>query len=491
MIHPQIINAITRGEILRFSRLPDDLPDGLDPNGVKFVQDGTKSFLSVPLIARSIVLGALSIGTFLQSHTWQNDEVSQIQLIGEIIAGAILRKRSHLALVAEMKRRREVEERNTTILNATVVGFWITDLSGHIVEVNNAYCHMVGYSRDELLSMHINDLDNRYEDPSQVEQFVRQLADKGSAVFETRHRCKDGSFVDLEISNTQLSDNHQVISFFRDVTAIKKAGREIAERLEFETLLSDFSAALIRLPAGGLAETLNIWLKRLALFLDIDRCVVSEYHPDSNTLEDIQVYASPGLPDALADRSVRSAIGFEQTFKHGEVLKYDRIPEDLPAGDLLFDSLLLHEGTKSFLAIPLGSGPHTIGIIAFGAIREAKSWPEDILRRLQLAARILTNALLREHAFQAVEQRLEFEHLVSGFSADLMEQSPDELDDVISIWLTKISSFLQVDRLGVAEFVDDKTGFVYFMIILIPTSDCPQVRPTCFQPCASFPTFFG
>jgi PAS domain-containing protein len=46
------------------------------------------------------------------------------------------------------------------VQNATE-GFFITDMESNILDVNNAFCHMTGYSRDELLNMGLYDLDVR------------------------------------------------------------------------------------------------------------------------------------------------------------------------------------------------------------------------------------------------------------------------------------------------------------------------------------------
>ena len=48
-----------------------------------------------------------------------------------------------------------------TVLRTTSDGFWITDIehNGRILFVNDAYCEMIGYTRQELLQMNIRDID--------------------------------------------------------------------------------------------------------------------------------------------------------------------------------------------------------------------------------------------------------------------------------------------------------------------------------------------
>ncbi|TXT33942.1 MAG: multi-sensor signal transduction histidine kinase, partial [Comamonadaceae bacterium] len=50
--------------------------------------------------------------------------------------------------IEEMLRRNE-EEQFKVMIRASLDGFWITDLRGHFLEVNDAYCVLMGYSREE------------------------------------------------------------------------------------------------------------------------------------------------------------------------------------------------------------------------------------------------------------------------------------------------------------------------------------------------------
>ena len=53
---------------------------------------------------------------------------------------------------------RDREEQHRTILHTAMDGFWIVDAKGRLLEVNQAYCMMSGYTEQELLGMCITSL---------------------------------------------------------------------------------------------------------------------------------------------------------------------------------------------------------------------------------------------------------------------------------------------------------------------------------------------
>jgi diguanylate cyclase (GGDEF)-like protein/PAS domain S-box-containing protein len=80
-------------------------------------------------------------------------------------------------------------------------GFCMFDNQGTLLDVNQGYCTLSGYSRDALLCLNIRDI----EDPTSVEYGSRQRTDMLSTdnhLFESRHRRKDGSVWDVEIASS-------------------------------------------------------------------------------------------------------------------------------------------------------------------------------------------------------------------------------------------------------------------------------------------------
>ncbi|MES9918253.1 MAG: PAS domain S-box protein, partial [Candidatus Thiodiazotropha sp. 4PDIV1] len=50
-------------------------------------------------------------------------------------------------------------ERYQSVIQTASDGFWVIDIHGNILEVNDSYCRLSGYTREELLKMHISEID--------------------------------------------------------------------------------------------------------------------------------------------------------------------------------------------------------------------------------------------------------------------------------------------------------------------------------------------
>ena len=126
---------------------------------------------------------------------------------------------------------KEYAEWYSTILRTTRDGYNLVDASGRLVEVNDNYCQMTGFSREELLGRSISDLD---ADESKEVAFshIRKIFKTGSDRFETRHRTKDGGVISVEVSVVLHSQKQQLIVFVRDITEQKQAEKTILESEE-------------------------------------------------------------------------------------------------------------------------------------------------------------------------------------------------------------------------------------------------------------------
>jgi PAS domain S-box-containing protein len=130
----------------------------------------------------------------------------------------------------DITERKDAEEQRRGILHTAMDGFWLSDGEGRLLEVNDAYCVMSGYTEAELLTMRIADIE-AVETESEVAEHVRGIRDQGRVRFESQHRRKDGSIFEVENSVQYLPESGNFAVFLRDVTERKRAAEQLAKAL--------------------------------------------------------------------------------------------------------------------------------------------------------------------------------------------------------------------------------------------------------------------
>ena len=163
----------------------------------------------------------------------KRDENGKGLLLTGLVTNITGRKNAEQILIASEERRR-------AILQTAMDGYWLLDIHGNLLEVNETYCCMSGYTKRELLSMHISDLENN-ESAVDIEARIQMIVTQGESRFEACHRRKDGSNFDIEASvQYQPGEGGQLVVFMHDITERKQSQLALSEN---ERLLRESQAA--------------------------------------------------------------------------------------------------------------------------------------------------------------------------------------------------------------------------------------------------------
>lgn len=167
-----------------------------------------------------------------------------------------------VAFLHDITKRKKAEEelkrgekQIKTILYTTMDGFYLVDKDGQILETNDSYCNMIGYSREQLLKMKVRDIEAVDLDED-IKNRIQSILENGFVRFETRHRRKNGTIINIEASVNYLMEEEEpkLFCFMRDITERKIAENEL---LKLSRALNQSSASVVITNREGNIEFVN------------------------------------------------------------------------------------------------------------------------------------------------------------------------------------------------------------------------------------------
>jgi two-component system cell cycle sensor histidine kinase/response regulator CckA len=155
------------------------------------------------------------------------------------------RKRMECKLEDEAIRKRILIEQSRD-------GIVILDDEGKVFEANKRYSEMLGYSPEEALQLHVWDWDTQWT-PEQLLEMINEVDDAGDH-FETRHRRKDGTLIDVEISSNGAICGGRKLIFCvcRDITERKRTEEALMDsEAKYRTVIENMQDAFYRIDLDG------------------------------------------------------------------------------------------------------------------------------------------------------------------------------------------------------------------------------------------------
>jgi len=213
-------------------------------------------------------------------------------------------------VIESLESRRRLEEKFKTIFDMATDAVFILDMDGNFLDMNREAHHRLGYSKKEMLSMNVAQIDSP-KFAARVPERLRELRDKGQAVFESAHVRRDGTAMPVEISSRIMSFQGRPVflSVIRDISDRKEAERELRGSEEKYRSLFQHSndAIFIHDMEGGI---MNVNRKALDLFgyslREFQALVVRELHPEEELAVSAEAF------DAIVTEGY---VSFDITFK--------------------------------------------------------------------------------------------------------------------------------------------------------------------------------
>ena len=155
-----------------------------------------------------------------------------------------------LAITRDVTQRKQAEAKlklfRTLLDNSNDAIEVLDPVTLHFFDINETGCRVLGYSREELLSMSAFDIDTAISADS-LKMIEAKLRQSGGARFETVHRRKDGSTFPVEVSATLIEiDKPYLLSIARDITQRKANEAKIKRLNRIYSVLSGINTTIVR-----------------------------------------------------------------------------------------------------------------------------------------------------------------------------------------------------------------------------------------------------
>lgn len=249
---------------------PEEIKDSY-PNLYSNYKLGLRSTLTVPLISANEVIGSLNFRSKkLKAYT--DHDLRLAEGIGMQIAKAITNARLFADLEKNVKALRESQEELS--ITQFSVDFaaesiaWIGK-DGRYLRVNDSFCDLLGFSRDEVRCLRLYDVNPKMTAESWP-GYWREIVQHGSRILEEERRKKDGTLIPVEVISKYLryGDSEFIVSFTRDISERKQYEKRLKQRFDRLTALRAIDMAITA--SLDVRVTLNVFLDQVVSTLGVD-----------------------------------------------------------------------------------------------------------------------------------------------------------------------------------------------------------------------------
>ena len=298
----------------------------------------------------------------------------------------------------------------------------------------------------------------REDDGDRMRKEFVALAE-GSTNFENLvfHRTLTGERIDARV-NVLVAPGYEedwsrVIVSVVDITEQKKAEEELRYHAAFERIITELSTRFINISAGEVDQEIDQALKKVGEFAGVDRAYVFLFHADQVTMDNTHEWCAEGIEPQI-DNLKGVVIGaelpwFAERIRRQEVVHIPCVSDLAPQAHLE-QAHFQAQDIQSLVAVPLVSGGLLLGLLGFDAVREERSWSEELVSLLKMVGGIFANALEHRRIEETERRQQALERALSDTAAALTGTL--ELDEVLDGILDNIGQVVPHDAASIVLF---------------------------------------
>jgi PAS domain S-box-containing protein len=367
------------------------------------------------------------------------------------------RKRTEEAL-------RESEGRYRTLFEECKDAIVINTPGGKVVDVNQAFLNLFGYTRDEIMEINVGE---HYAHLADRGRFRQELEHKGGVKdFEVTLRKKDGTEMDCLLTSTAWrAKDGGILGFqgiIRDITERKRAqeelrlakeaaeeGRQLVEQL--------YRLAIAMQTSREQDDRLQIFIRAAHEVLGLDRFWILLVSPDGSQFELAATYAQAAPPSLPVSPDAGPFYQVLQTRRSIAVIGDEDLQHILPLAPPYRDHPAFR--SRSFVLAPLVIGERAIGVVCADNKPSRRPINPASVEPFSLLCQQLATAL--EEARLDAETRAREREATQLYEITAQLASSLDLDQILDLITTNAVELLGCDGSGIYMYNEARGGLTY------------------------------
>ena len=281
--------------------------------------------------------------------------------------------------ISERKRSEAKLQLAAGVFSSAREGISITELDGTIVDVNDAFTRITGYTRDEVIGKHTRILSSGHQNKEFYQLMWDQLATKGHWYGEIWNRRRNGEvYAEMLAISTVLNAQGQpqnYVALFSDITAMKEHQRELDHIAHYDVLTGLPNRVLL---ADRLRQGMNQAQRRgqqlAVIFLDLDGFKVINDSLGHEAGDLLLMTVARRMKLALRDGDTLARIGGDEFV--AVLVDMDNTASSIPLLNRLLEAAaqpvqLLNVSLKVSASLGVTFYPQTLDIDAEQLLRQA------------------------------------------------------------------------------------------------------------------------
>ena len=334
--------------------------------------------------------------------------------------------------IIDENQLKKSEEQNRRILDNSAEMIHTLDNNGNILWANKSWLTNIGLTKEEIEGRNIME----FLDEKTKEEFQEVMPKLMNGESVNNLECVfvnvKNNNIDLRGKTLPLIENGKIVgsqAYLHNVTKIIEAEKTIKQKSLLQDLMMKISTEYINFPIEDLDHTILESLRDIATFVKADRAYIFNYYLDQGYCEYKYEWVEEGIEPQMNDYKFIQLETMPYWLEKHKNKEFVIVEDSSTLTDKNIQQLLVTEGIKSLITIPVHDDEKLVGFVGFDLIKNFRLFSSEEKEVLVLFSQMLVNVYKRlDYIRELNESKIKIEEVNASLEERVAENTKKNID---------------------------------------------------------------